>query len=95
MKVKLVGTRSNTSAIGAVVTAAYGDRRQAQAVLAASSYLSCGDRRLHFGLGGATAADLEIVWPSGARESVKSLRADQLVTVKEGAGVVARERFGS
>jgi DNA-binding FadR family transcriptional regulator len=40
-------------------------------------------------------ADLEIVWPSGVRESVKGLRADQLVTVKEGAGVVARERFGS
>ena len=40
-------------------------------------------------------ADLEIVWPSGARESVEHLRADQLVTVKEGAGVVARERFAS
>jgi enediyne biosynthesis protein E4 len=90
-----VGTRSNTSAIGAVVTAVYGGRRQAQAVLASSGYLSCGDRRLHFGLGAAATADLEIVWPSGARESVKSLRADQLVTVKEGAGVVARERLGS
>jgi len=95
LKVKLVGTRSNTSAIGAVVTAAYGGRRQAQAVLAASSYLSCGDRRLHFGLGAATTGELEIVWPSGVRESVKGLPADELVTVKEGAGVVARERFGS
>jgi hypothetical protein len=95
LKVKLVGTRSNTSAIGAVVTVAYGGRRQAQSVLAASGYLSCGDRRLHFGLGAAAMADLEIVWPSGVRESVKGLRADQLVTVKEGAGVVARERFGS
>ena len=95
LKVKLVGTRSNSSAIGAVVTAGYGERRQAQAVLAASSYLSCGDRRLHFGLGAATNAALEILWPSGVRESVKNLRADQLVTVKEGVGVVARERFGS
>ena len=95
LKVKLVGTRSNASAIGAVATAAYGGRRQAQAVLAASGYLSCGDRRLHFGLGAATTADLEIVWPSGVRESVKGLRADELVTVKEGAGVVARERFRS
>jgi len=40
-------------------------------------------------------ADLEIAWPSGVRESVAGLRADQLVTVKEGVGVVARERFGS
>src|SRR5437588_437126 len=50
LKVKLVGTRSNTSAVGSVVTAVYGKRRQAQAVLASSGYLSCGDRRLHFGL---------------------------------------------
>jgi hypothetical protein len=95
LKVRLVGTRSNASAIGAVVTAMYGGRRQAQAVLAASGYLSCSDRRLHFGLGVAAVADLEIAWPSGARESVRGLRADQLVTVKEGSGVVKQERFGS
>src|SRR5207302_84624 len=86
LKVKLVGTRSNTSAVGSVVTAVYGERRQAQAVLASSGYLSCGDRRLHFGLGTAAMADLEIAWPSGAHESVKGLRANQLVTVKEGVG---------
>jgi hypothetical protein len=95
LKVKLVGTRSNTSAVGAVVTAAYGGRRQAQPVLASSGYLSCGDRRLHFGLGSAAIADLEIAWPSGIRESVKGLSPNQLVTVKEGVGVIGRERFGS
>jgi enediyne biosynthesis protein E4 len=94
LKVKLVGTRSNLNAIGAVVTAAYGEHRQAQAVLASSSYLSSGDRRLHFGLGQADAADLEIAWPSGVRETLKGLRADHLITVKEGAGVVRQERFG-
>ena len=93
LKVKLVGTRSNRSAIGALVTALYGERRQAQAVLASSGYLSCGDRRLHFGLGTATTADLEIAWPSGIREAVKGLGADQLVTIKEGTGIVAKERF--
>jgi hypothetical protein len=93
LKVKLVGTRSNRSAIGAVVTATYGGRRQAQAVLASSGYLSCNDRRVHFGLGSASTADLEIVWPSGLRESLKGVSADQLITIKEGAGVVKRERF--
>ena len=93
LKVKLVGTRSNTSAIGAVVTAVYGARRQAQAVMASSGYLSSGDRRLHFGLGEASTADLEIAWPSGSREQVKGVQSDQLVTVKEGAGVVDRKRF--
>jgi hypothetical protein len=94
LKVKVVGTRSNTSAIGAVVTAVYGGRQQAVPVLASSGYLSSGDRRLHFGLGTATTADLEIAWPSGVRESVKALGVDQVVTVKEGVGVVGRERFG-
>jgi hypothetical protein len=93
LKVKLVGTRSNRSAIGAVVTARYGGRRQAQAVMASSGYLSCGDRRLHFGLGEVSTVDLEVIWPSGTREQVKGLQANQLITVKEGAGVVARERF--
>ncbi len=93
LKVKLVGTRSNASAIGAVVTVVYGGRRQAQGVLASSGYLSSGDRRLHFGLGAATTAELEIAWPNGTRETVKGVRADQLVTVKEGSGVVAKERF--
>ena len=94
LKVKLVGTHSNRSAIGAVVTAIYGGKRQAQAVMASSGYLSASDRRLHFGLGSAATADLEIAWPNGGRESVKSVKADQLITVKEGAGVVKQERFG-
>jgi hypothetical protein len=48
---------------------------------------------MHFGLGAAVSADLEIAWPSGAREAVKSVAADQLITIKEGAGVTGRERF--
>ena len=95
LKVKLVGTRSNKSAIGSVVMVSYGEHRQAQAVMAASSYLSCGDRRLHFGLGKAETADVEIVWPNGVRESFKAVRAGQLITIKEGAGMIARERCGS
>jgi enediyne biosynthesis protein E4 len=95
LKVKLVGTKSNVSAIGAVVTAVYDGRKQVQAVLASSGYLSCNDRRLHFGLGPATTADLDIAWPNGVREKINGLSAGHLVTVKEGAGVIARERFGA
>jgi hypothetical protein len=93
LKVKLVGTRSNVSAIGSVITAAYGSRRQSQPVAASFGYLWSSDRRIHFGLGAAASADLEIAWPSGAREVVKSVAADQLITIKEGAGVIARERL--
>jgi hypothetical protein len=93
LKVRLIGTKSNRSAIGATVTTIYGERRQSQAVMASSGYLSANDRRLHFGLGSAVTADIEIIWPSGLRESVKGVHADRMITVKEGAGVIAQERF--
>ncbi len=93
LKVKLVGVKSNRSAIGARVTARYGGRTQAQEVLAQAHYLSVSDRRLHFGLGQAARADLDIRWPSGARESLPNVSANRLVTVKEGSGIVKSERF--
>jgi hypothetical protein len=93
LKVLLEGTTSNRSAIGAHVIATYGETRQAQAVLAQSSYLSANDRRLHFGLGTATSADLEIRWPNGGRESIAKVAADQLVVVREGSGIVRSEKF--
>jgi hypothetical protein len=93
LKVRLVGTKSNRGAMGATVIASYGGKKHAQAAMAQSSYLSVNDRRLHFGLGAAEKADLEIRWPNGARESVTNVAADQLVIVEEGAGVVKRERW--
>src|SRR6266705_1368901 len=68
LKVKLVGVKSNRGAIGARVTARYGGRTQAQEVLSQSSFYSSNDSRLHFGLGAAEAADVEIRWPNGGRE---------------------------
>src|SRR5215475_5171298 len=69
LKVKLVGTKSNRSAICARVVARYGDKQQAQEVISQSSYCSTNDRRLHFGLGEADTADLEIRWPSGGKQT--------------------------
>jgi enediyne biosynthesis protein E4 len=88
LKVKLVGTKSNRSAIGARVVVHYGGKKQAQAVLSQSSFYSSNDPRLHFGLGNATTADVEVFWPSGARENLKAVAADQLLVIKEGTGIV-------
>jgi len=88
LKVKLVGVKSNRSAIGARVTARYGGRVQAQEVMAQSSFYSANDPRIHFGLGAAVTADLEIRWPNGNRETVAKVAADRLVVVREGSGVV-------
>jgi hypothetical protein len=93
IKVKLTGVQSNRSAIGARVTARYGDKTQAQEVLSQSSYLSCNDRRLHFGLGTIAAVDLEIRWPLGQIEKLTGVAADQLIHVTEGSGITRAEKF--
>jgi hypothetical protein len=93
LKVKLIGTKSNRSAIGARVIARYGGKQQVQDVLAQAGFYSCHDKRLHFGLGKETVADLEIRWPNGAKETIPKVAADRLVTIKEGAGVLKSERF--
>ena len=93
LKVLLEGVKSNRSAIGARVVARYGERTQAQEVLAASSFYSASDRRLHFGLGALAVADLDIRWPNGATEKIPGVAADQLVVIREGSGIVRTQKF--
>ncbi|SRR6266496_851513 len=87
LKVKLIGTKSNRSAIGARVIASYGGRKQAQEVMSQSSFYSCNDPRLHFGLGTEERADLEVRWPSGLVNKFNGVSSDRLVVIKEGAGI--------
>ncbi len=88
IKVKLEGVKSNRSAIGARVLAYYGGKVQAQAVLSQSSFYSCNDSRLHFGLGAFTSVDLEVYWPNGLREHFKQPAINRLITLREGTGIV-------
>jgi hypothetical protein len=84
--VKLEGTRSNRSAIGATVILTSHGVRQAKTVLSQSSYYSHDDLRVHFGLGEAQQADqLDITWPSGQTEILKNVQGGRIVTVKEGS----------
>jgi hypothetical protein len=53
--------------------------------MAQSSFYSCNDPRLHFGLGPATTADLEIRWPSGVRQELRAVKANQILTIRESA----------
>jgi hypothetical protein len=89
--VRLVGTRSNRSAIGARLVLTAAGLKQTREIKAGSSYLSQSDLRQHFGLGGATVVDrIEIRWPSGRNESVSNLQANEIVTITEGKGVTAK-----
>lgn len=87
LKLKLAGVKSNRSAIGARVVASYGGRKQVQEVLSQSSFYSASDLRLHFGLGPAQTADLEIRWPSGLKQNFTKVRANQIVRIEEGKGM--------
>jgi hypothetical protein len=95
LKVLLAGVKSNRSAIGARVTARYGGKSQAQEVIAQSSFYSANDRRLHFGLGAATSADLTVRWPNGNTETIANVAADRLVVVREGEGIVRSQKFST
>jgi hypothetical protein len=93
IKVRLEGTKSNRSAIGSRVLVRYGGKVQAQCVVSQSSFISANDPRLHFGLGDATKASVEVHWPAGTTESYADLPADQLVTIREGQGIVKGQPF--
>ncbi len=91
LNVKLIGVKSNRSAIGARVLAHFEGKVQAAAVMSQSSFYSANDLRLHFGLGPAKQVELEIFWPSGAKESIKAVAVRQFITVREGFGVVTKK----
>lgn len=93
LTVKLVGTQSNRSAIGARVRCTSGGINQWQEVRGGGSYYSQSDLRVHFGLGLSTKVDrLEVRWPRGLEESWTDLAPDAFVTLKEGSGsLVLRE----
>jgi hypothetical protein len=85
INIKLVGTKSNRSAIGARVKCVAGTLSQIDEVRSGGSYISQNDLRIHFGLGEKTSIDLlEIKWPSGAVDQLHNIAADQFIRVQEG-----------
>ena len=88
IKIRLEGTTANRSAIGARLQVTAQGARQMKEVQSQSSFVSCNDFRLHFGLGSALTADIAVRWPNGQWQQLSGLKADQFYTVKEGAGVV-------
>jgi len=81
---KLVGHKSNRDGIGAEIKVVTAAGPQYQTVTTAGSYLSSSDKRVHFGLGGATSAQsIEIRWPSGLRQILKDVPGDQILQVDE------------
>jgi hypothetical protein len=81
---KLVGTKSNRDGLGTRIKITVGDGSQWNDAETALSYNSSSDKRVHFGLGSATVIDkVELVWPSGVKQTLTNVKADQVVAVRE------------
>jgi enediyne biosynthesis protein E4 len=100
IKVRTIGTKSNRSGIGArlICTIHLANEmkphQQIDEVRSGGSYISQNDLRIHFGLGKAEKVDaLEVRWPSGQVDTIKDVKANQLIYVKEGAGIVRTMQF--
>ena len=79
LTITLRGTRSNRDGLGARVRV----NGQTRFATTAGSYVSANDKRVHFGLGDAVTATVEVWWPSGIRQTLKDVRADQFLEVRE------------
>jgi hypothetical protein len=83
LRVKLTGTKCNRQAVGARVKVTAGGLTQYGSVRAGESYLSSNDPRLHFGLGQASQADVEVTWPGGTTETFKAIQANRQLDIRQ------------
>jgi hypothetical protein len=90
IKIKLIGTKCNRTAIGARVRVVTGTHAQIDEVRSGSSVMSQSDLRLHFGLGKAQTVDLiEVKWPTTQKiERFTQVKSNQIITVRESSGIV-------
>ncbi len=94
IRFKLIGTKSNHDAIGAMVKIHYGGESGSRVVKSGSSYLSQSELALTFGLGKRNKVDRAILsWPSGRVEDYKNLNAGRLYECTEGKGIRDTETF--
>jgi enediyne biosynthesis protein E4 len=85
LQLRLSGRKGNRSAIGAEVRCQAGGRVQVRTVNASVGYASSSDLTVHFGLGEAARASVEIRWPSGRVQSLGEVAGDQRLNVTEPA----------
>ncbi len=94
LRVRLVGTQSNRNGLGAVVRVSAGGEQQWRMLRSGSSYLSQSELVLTFGLGSQAKAEaVEVRWPSGRVDRLANVAAGQMITVKEGEGLLSAQPF--
>ena len=98
IKIKLIGTRCNRTAVGARVRVVTGKHAQIDEVHTGGSVMSQSDLRLHFGVGQLKKIDLiEVKWPTtgtiaGKTEKFTDVEVNQILTIKEGEGIIKADK---
>jgi enediyne biosynthesis protein E4 len=94
IKLKLVGTKCNRTAIGARARVITGKHIQMDEVSSGGSVMSQNDLRLHFGLGTVETIDaIEIKWPTTQKiERFTQVKANQILIIREGDGIIATDK---
>jgi len=98
IKIKLIGTRCNRTAVGARVRVVTGKHAQIDEVHTGGSVMSQSDLRLHFGVGQLKKVDLiEVMWPTtgkiaGKTEKFTDVEVNQILTIKEGEGIIKADK---
>jgi hypothetical protein len=83
---RLRGTRSGRTPVGARVTCQAGGRSQVRWLTSGTSYLASSDPRLWFGLGSAPNVErLEVRWPSGTVQTWSDVAGDRILDLQEGS----------
>ena len=83
--------KSNRDGIGALVRVESASGKQWSVVRSGSSYASQSDLAITFGLAkDPTVTAIEVEWPSGVKDRVTNVAANQFVTIEEGKGITAR-----
>lgn len=84
LQIRLIATQGTTDAIGARVKITTGELTQTREVRSGDGYLSQRDLTLHFGVADYAQIDsIEIQWQSGAKQLIKSVPANQVLSLKE------------
>jgi enediyne biosynthesis protein E4 len=83
LQLKLEGTRSNASGIGAKIVCRSSQRTQTCMVSSSVGYGCSSDSRVHFGLAEERTVSLEIHWPSGTVQQMRDVKCDQRLSIQE------------
>ena len=95
IKLKLIGTKCNRTAVGARARVVTGSHTQIDEVHTGTSVMSQSDLRLHFGRGQNKKVDLiEVKWPTTQQiEKFTHVDVNQILTIKEGSGIIQADKI--